>query len=71
MSNEMNKMIDDELENITGGAGLTGYYHLIKEGETLSGIADKYGTSVIKLMSLNHQIKNPNLIYAGEKIRIF
>ena len=71
MNNDMNKIMDNEMEEISGGAGLTAQYHLIKQGETLGGIAEKYGTSVIKLLSLNPQIENPNLIYAGEKIRIF
>lgn len=39
----------------------------IKRGDTLSGIAVKYNTTVAKLVQLNN-IKNPNLIYAGEKL---
>lgn len=44
-------------------------YHTVKKGETLSGIASKYGTTSTKLAKLNG-IKNPNLIYAGQKIRV-
>lgn len=44
-------------------------YHTIKGGETLTSIAKKYGTTVDKLVEFN-QIKNPNMIYAGEKIRV-
>lgn len=36
---------------------------------TLSGIAKRYGTTVANLVKLN-KIKNPNLIYAGSKIRV-
>ena len=50
-------------------SGSSAVYYTIKKGDTLSGIAAKYGTSVSKLQSLNG-IKNPNLIYAGTKIRV-
>ena len=38
-------------------------------GDTLSGIARRYGTTVNTLVKLNN-IKNPNLIYAGQKLKI-
>ena len=41
----------------------------IKQGDTLSGIASKYGTSVSQLASLN-KISNPNLIMAGDTLKI-
>ena len=41
----------------------------IKRGDTLSEIALKYNTTVNEIAILNN-IKNPNLIYAGETIRI-
>lgn len=44
-------------------------YYFIQKGDTLSGIAQKYNTTVDFLVKLNN-IKNPNLIFAGEKIRI-
>lgn len=43
--------------------------HTVKAGETLSSIAVKYGTTYQKLAQYNG-IKNPNLIYAGQKIKI-
>lgn len=42
----------------------------IRWGDTLSGIASRYGTSVSALMKANPQIKNPNLIYAGRSLTI-
>ena len=44
--------------------------YTIKRGDTLSGIASKYGTSVSTLMSLNPYIKNANLIYTGNKLTL-
>ena len=37
---------------------------------TLSGIAHQYGVSLQRVEQLNPGIKNPNLIYAGQQIRI-
>ena len=44
-------------------------YYTIKKGDTLSGIAKKFNTSVGSIQKLNN-IKNANVIYAGQKIRI-
>lgn len=44
--------------------------YIVKRGDTLSGIAYKYGTTVNKLVRLNG-IKNPNLIFIGQKIIIY
>jgi LysM repeat protein len=41
----------------------------IKQGDTLSGIAKKYGTTVKELASANN-ISNPNRIYAGQMLTI-
>ncbi len=37
----------------------------VKKGDTLSGIAKRYGVSVQELVNVNN-IKNPNLIYVGQ-----
>lgn len=44
--------------------------HNISWGDTLSQIAVRYGTSVDALMSLNSQIRDPDLIYAGDTLRL-
>ena len=44
--------------------------HIVMKGETLSGIANKYGTSYNRLARIN-RIVNPNLIYVGQIIRIW
>lgn len=43
--------------------------YTIQPGDTLSEIAEKYGTTVSKLARLNN-ITNPNLIYAGNTLLI-
>lgn len=42
---------------------------VVKSGDTLSGIASKYGTTYQKLAAYNG-ISNPNLIHVGQKIKI-
>lgn len=44
--------------------------YTIQRGDTLSGIAKKYGTTVDTLMSLNPYITNKNLIYAGKTLNL-
>lgn len=44
--------------------------HTVRRGETLWGIARDYGLSLTELIALNPQIKNPNLILAGEEVRL-
>ena len=55
MTNEMNTMMENELDNVSGGAYATQYY-VIKAGDTLGAIAAKYGTTVNNLMALNPYI---------------
>lgn len=44
-------------------------YYTVQRGDTLSGIAEKYGTSYQHLARING-IENPNLIYVGQKIKV-
>lgn len=43
--------------------------YIIRRGNTLSEIAKKFNMSVMEIVRLN-EIKNPNLIYIGETLRI-
>lgn len=45
-------------------------YYVVKKGDTLGTIARKFNISLNKLLGLNPDIKNPNLIHVGDKIRI-
>lgn len=48
----------------------TSIYHTVVRGETLWGIARQYGITTETIIRLNPQIKNPNLIYAGQKVQV-
>ena len=67
---EIKNMNEIELENVAGGAAYGDNYYTIKKGDTLGAIANRYHTTVSNLMALNPHIKNANLIYAGDVIRI-
>ncbi|MCP9820451.1 LysM peptidoglycan-binding domain-containing protein [Synechococcus sp. Cruz-9H2] len=43
--------------------------HVVKSGETLSEIAERYGVSVQRLLQLNG-IKDPNLVEAGTRLKL-
>ena len=45
-------------------------YHTIKSGDTLSGIAHRYGTTVSKICSLNPGLKATTVLSLGRKIRV-
>ena len=53
--------------NLPNECGKT--FYTIKRGDTLTKIAKKFDTTISAIVSLNN-IKNPNLIYAGETIRV-
>ena len=43
--------------------------YTVKAGDTLTAIARRFSTTVSELVRLNH-IKNPDLIYVGQKLKI-
>ena len=68
---ENKNIIDNELENVAGGANYQSNYYTVQKGDTLSGIASRFNTTVSRLVALNPHIKNPNLIYPGDVIRLY
>ncbi|WP_342378173.1 LysM peptidoglycan-binding domain-containing C40 family peptidase [Myxococcus stipitatus] len=44
--------------------------HPVKSGDNLSTLAKRYGTTVSALMEANPQIKDANLIYTGDTLKI-
>ena len=60
---------EEEPPGGTAAAG-SGAVYIVKKGDTLWGIARTYGVKLEKLIAANPQIKNPNLIYPGDKVKI-
>ena len=61
------KEVQDKINASSGGSSTRTYE--VQSGDTLSGIAAKFGTTVSQLCSLNG-ISNPNVIYAGQVLKI-
>jgi peptidoglycan DL-endopeptidase LytE len=53
----------------TKESGASGYY-IVKERDTLSGIAKMFHTTVSSLLALNPEITDPNFIRAGQSIKV-
>lgn len=76
---ETMKINDSELENVSGGYDhANGSYvnygsyivYTVAGGDVLGGIALRFGVKVEQIAAWN-QIKNVNLIYAGQKLTIY
>ena len=77
------RIIDNEFENVTGGAGgwqkyARGSYinygnyivYTVASGDVLTGIAPRFGVTVGQIQQWNN-IKNPDVIAAGQKLTIY
>lgn len=70
ISSELSKLFNQTSSKKTSSTKQEYETYKIKYGDTLSGIAAKFGTTVSKIMSANPSIKNKNLIYAGNTLKI-
>jgi len=55
--------------NYTAPTNGSSFYHTVRSGETLGGIASKYGTTVINIKSWNSL--SSSTIYTGQKLKIY
>lgn len=60
----------EQTENGSSAAGGENVCYIVKKGDTLWGIAKQYGVSLTALIAANPQIKNPNLIYPGDRVNM-
>lgn len=59
----------DQIEKTVDGQQQREVY-VVKRGDTLWHIARRYGMTLADLVARNPQIKNPNLIYPGERVNV-
>ena len=53
-----------------GSAAGQGEWYTVVKGDTLWGLSQRYGVALDQIISLNPDIRNPNLIYPGQRVRI-
>lgn len=68
-SNNENKETEKTVEQKNKNENTGGKTYVIRSGDTLSGIASEYGTTVNELVRLNN-IKDKNTIYIGQVLRL-
>ena len=70
MSEKIKRMDDQEMQRVSGGV-YTGsvFAYTVQEGENLTILAHRYGTSVSVIAELN-SIKSAKNVYAGMKLLI-
>ena len=61
------KLTDEALVDVAGG---TAKYYIVKKGDTLTKIANRYGVTRTQLMRWNNRITDPDYIQAGWQIRV-
>ena len=70
----MAEIINEELNNVSGGTLGPGYYnsfnYQIQPGDFLSVLAQRFRTTVQHIMDLNPKIKNPDQIRAYDWINM-
>jgi cell wall-associated NlpC family hydrolase len=55
---------------LTAGGSLAAAQHIVKKGETLWQIAEKENMYFSRIKEINPQLKNPNVLYIGQKINV-
>lgn len=68
-SSDSNSSSSDQSSSATTNTEASAASYTVKSGDTLSGIASLYNTTVNQIVSLN-QLSNPNLIYVGQVLKL-
>ena len=69
MLENIRNLNENDLVNVNSGYTGPCFVYIIKKGDCLSILAQRYHTTVATLQSINN-ISNPNLIYEGHKLLI-
>lgn len=64
-----NLIFAGQVLRINGSANTGSVYYTVRSGDNLSAIASRYGTSYQSISALNG-LSNPNLIFAGQTLKI-
>lgn len=70
--NAVQNRVNEKLNGSTPAPQPVVTYYIVKRGDTLSGIAKKYGTTWQNIYEKNKNVigSNPNRIFAGQKLKI-
>lgn len=68
-SSNSNSSSSGQFSSTTTNTETSSASYTVKSGDTLSGIASQYNTTVNQIVSLN-QLSNPNLIYVGQVLKL-
>ena len=70
MLDNVQSLNENEVQSVSGGAYQGPcFVYIIKRGDCLSVLAQRYGTTVATLCEINN-ISNPDRIYEGHKLLI-
>ena len=62
-------IVNQRLSGASTANNCSAVYYTVQKGDTLWGIAQKYGTTYQEIARLSG-IANPNLIYPGQRVRV-
>lgn len=69
MLENIQSLSENEVRQVSGGYAGPCFVYIIKKGDCLSVLAEKYHTTVKDLCEINN-ISNPNLIIEGNRLLI-
>ena len=69
MLDSIQNLNENDIQQVNGGYSGACFVYVIKPGDCLSVLAQRYGTTVATLCEINN-ITNPDLIYVGHKLLI-